>query len=429
MAFKFDVAALRKEFPACSKEINGIPIAYLDGPGGTQVPQSVLDAITGYMINDNANEDGNFRAGLKQRSIEIAARQAAADFLGCDVEEVGYNCSSTQNNYNLAMNISKTFKEGDEIIITQIDHQCNVAPWESLARYGCVIKKVRLDPETQQLDFEDYKAKLSDKTKIVAVNWAANGIGTITDVKKYIDEAHKVGAFTVIDAVHYAAHRPIDVKAIDTDCLVCSPYKWFGPHMGLIYLKKEHMEALDFNNAGAPDIAEGARQFHMGTPQYEHLRGCEAAVDFIASIGEKYVEYFEDEVKDLEGRRKYVVAGMLAIDAYEEPLGAKLRKALRRIDGVKVYGPAEGQPRTPTVVFLMDNYSNEFVAQVLGSKGINCWNGDYYAIGTMEALGLPDGLVRVGLAPYCTEGDIDRMISTIEAIAAGEYDDYVPVID
>ena len=241
MAFKFDVEALREQFPACDLQINGTPIAYLDGPGGTQVPYSVLDAITGYMIYDNANEDGNFRAGLKQGDIEIAARQAGADFLGCDVDEVGYNCSSTQNNYNLAANISKEFKEGDEIIVTQIDHQCNIQPWRSLARYGCVIKEVRLDPETQQLDFEDYKAKLSDKTKLVAVNWAANGIGTITDVKKFIDEAHKVGAFTVIDAVHYAAHLPIDVKAIDTDCLVCSPYKWFGPHMGLIYLKKEHL--------------------------------------------------------------------------------------------------------------------------------------------------------------------------------------------
>ena len=188
MAFKFDVEAIREQFPACKLQINGTPIAYLDGPGGTQVPYSVLDAITGYMIYDNANEDGNFRAGLKQNDIEIAARQAAADFLGCDVDEVGYNCSSTQNNYNLAANISKNFKEGDEIIVTQIDHQCNIQPWRSLARYGCVIKEVRLDPETQQLDFEDFKAKLSDKTKLVAVNWAANGIGTITDVKKFIDE-------------------------------------------------------------------------------------------------------------------------------------------------------------------------------------------------------------------------------------------------
>ena len=431
MEFKFDVQALRDQFPACKLEINGTPIAYLDGPGGTQVPQCVLDAITGYLINDNANEDGNFRASTKQRGIEIAARQAAADFLGCDAEEVGYNCSSTQNCYNLAMNLSKEFKPGDEIIVSAIDHQCNVAPWQSLERFGCVIKTIRVDPETQQLDFEDFKSKLSDKTKVVAVNWASNGLGTITDVKKFIDEAHKFGAFTVIDAVHYAAHLPIDVKAIDTDALLCSPYKWFGPHMGLIYLKKEHVDRIDFNNAKADDIAEGARQFHMGTPQYEHLRGCEAAVNFIASIGEKYAEFFTEELEGFEGRRRNVVAGMLAIDAYEAPLGDKLRKGLRKIKGVNVYGPAEGQPRTPTVVFTMDNYSNDFVAKVLGSKGINNWNGDFYAIGAMKAIGLYEsgGVVRMGLAPYCTEGDIDRTLSTIASIAAGEYDGYEPVIE
>ncbi len=431
MTFKFDVEALRQEFPACRLEINATPIAYLDGPGGTQVPQRVLDAITGYMIYDNANEDGNFRAGLKQGDIEVAARQAGADFLGCDAEEVGYNCSSTQNCYNLAMNLSKELKPGDEVIVTEIDHQCNIAPWQSLARFGCEIKMVRLDTETQQLDFEDFRTKLSSKTKIVAINWASNGLGTITDVKKFIDEAHRVGAFTVIDAVHYAPHLPIDVKAIDTDCLVCSPYKFFGPHMGLIYLKKEHVDRIDFSNAGAEDISEGARQFHMGTPQYELLRGCEATVDFIASVGEKYIGHFEEDVEGLEGRRKYVVAGMLAIDAYETPLGNKLRKGLRRIPGVNVYGPAEGEPRTPTVVFTMDNYSNEFVARVLGSKAINCWNGDFYAIEPIKALGLQEtgGVVRLGMAPYCTEADIDRTISTIASIAAGDYDGYEPVID
>ncbi len=171
--------------------------------------------------------------------------------------------------------------------------------------------------------------------------------------------------------------------------------------------------------------------FIWGTLQYEHLRGCEATVDFIASVGEKYIRHFEEDVKGLEGRRKYVVAGMLAIDAYETPLGNKLRNSLRRIPGVNVYGPAEGEPRTPTVVFTMDNYSNEFIAKVLGSKAINCWNGDFYAIEPIKALGLLEigGVVRLGMAPYCTEADIDRTLSTIASIAAGDYDGYEPVID
>lgn len=426
MEFKFDIDEIREQFPACAIEFKGVPVAYLDGPGGTQVPERVLEAITDYMVELNANEDGNFMAGLMAREVEMSAREAAADFLGCDPEEIGFNCSSTQNCYNLAMNLSKGFEPGDEMIVTEIDHQCNVAPWESLERFGCVIKKVRLDTKTQELDFEDYKSKLTKKTKVVAINWAANGIGTITDVKKYIEEAHKYGAMTVVDAVHYAPHLPIDVKEIDTDALLCSSYKWFGPHMGVIYLKKEIIDRLDFSNAGADDIQEGARKFHMGTPQYEHLCGIREAVEFIASIGESHIRYFENEVKGLEGRRKYIVAGMMAIDAYEAPLAAKLRNGLRRIEGVNLYGPAEGRPRTPTVVFTMDRYSPEFIAQVLGSKGINSWNGDFYAVGTIEALDLGEsgGLVRLGLAPYCTEGDIDRTLSTVAAIAAGEYDPF-----
>lgn len=202
MSFKFDVEEVRRQFPACSLEIDGIPIAYLDGPGGTQVPHQVLNAITGYLINDNANEDGNFKAGLQARNIEASAREAAADFLGCEPEEIGFNCSSTQNCYNLAINLSKEFKPGDELIITEIDHRCNSAPWKSLERLGCIVKTVRLDTDTQQLDFQDFESKLSEKTKVVAINWASNALGTITDVKKFIDAAHRYGAITVVDAVH-----------------------------------------------------------------------------------------------------------------------------------------------------------------------------------------------------------------------------------
>ena len=426
MSFKFDVEEVRRQFPACSLEIDGIPIAYLDGPGGTQVPHQVLNAITGYLINDNANEDGNFKAGLQARNIEASAREAAADFLGCEPEEIGFNCSSTQNCYNLAINLSKEFKPGDELIITEIDHRCNSAPWKSLERLGCIVKTVRLDTDTQQLDFQDFESKLSEKTKVVAINWASNALGTITDVKKFIDAAHRYGAITVVDAVHYAAHLPIDVKDIDTDALLCSPYKWFGPHMGVIYLKKEIIARLDFNNAKADDIKEGARKFHMGTPQYEQLCGIREAVNFIASLGEKYADEFIDELRGLDGRRKNIVAGMLAIDTYEAPLAEKLRKGLRRIEGVNVYGPAEGEPRTPTVVFTMDKYNPDFVTRIFGSKAINSWNGDFYAVEAIEAMGLSEsgGVIRLGLAPYCTEADIDRVLSTVNSIAAGEYNSF-----
>lgn len=408
--FKYDVDAIRAQFPACKLEIAGAPIAYLDGPGGTQVPQPVLDAMVGYLVNDNANEDGNFRASTMACYTEETARAAAADFLGCEVQEVGFSMASTQNSFNLALNISKNLKPGDELIVTEIDHRCNSAPWRSLERIGCVVKTVRLDPVTQQLDFEDYKAKLSDKTKVVAVNWASNALGTITDVKKFIDLAHEHGAFTVVDAVHYSAHRPVDVKAIGTDALLCSPYKWFGPHSGVIYLKKEYIESLDFSNVKCDDIAEGGRRFHMGTPQYETLAGITAAVNFIADEGVKYAEFFEEELQGLTGRRRNIVAGILA---------KKLRMGLRTIPGVKVYGPAEGQPRTPTVSFTMEGYTPEEVSKIFGSKGINSWNGDFYAVEVISALGLAEsgGLIRLGMAPYCTESDIDRVLSTVFELA------------
>lgn len=417
--FQFDVEALRAQFPACSLEIAGAPIAYLDGPGGTQVPQSVIDAMISYMVFDNANEDGNFRASAKARYTEETARAAVADLLGCEVQEVGFGSASTQNSFNLAMNLSETFRPGDELIVTQIDHRCNSAPWRSLERIGCVVKEVRLDPETQQLDFEDYRAKLSERTKVVAVNWAANALGTITDVKKFIDLAHEYGAFTVVDAVHYAPHRPIDVKAIGTDALLCSPYKWFGPHSGVIYLRKEHIAALDFNNVGCDDIAEGGRRFHMGTPQYETLAGITAAVEFIAAEGEKYVSFFEEELSGLSGRRRNIVAGILAMDEHEMRLAKRLRTGLRAIPGVRVYGPAEGQPRTPTVPFTMERWTPDEVTKVFGAKGINSWNGDFYAVETIAALGLAEsgGLIRLGMAPYCTDSDVDRVLATVAELA------------
>ena len=417
--FKFDVDAVRAQFPACDLTVAGEPIAYLDGPGGTQVPRRVLDAITGYLINDNANEGGNFGASYRTDEVENRAFAAAADFLGCSPQEVGFSNGSTQHSYNFSVNIAKTMSPGDEVIITEIDHQCNSQPWRRLGELGFTVKTVRLDPETKQLDFDDYMAKLSDRTKVVAVNWAANAIGTITDVKKYIDAAHEVGAVTVVDAVHYAAHKPIDVKAIGTDVLLCSPYKWFGPHMGLAYMDEKLLAALPFNNAGAEDIAEGSRKFHMGTPQYELMCGMIEAVNFIADIGGRYADHFADELRGLAGRRRNVVAGMLAIDEYEAPLAAKLRHALYEIPGVTVYGPAEGEERTPTVAFTMEGHAPEDVTKVFGDRGINSWHGDFYAIETVAALGLADrgGLIRLGLAPYCTEYDIDRTIATVREIA------------
>lgn len=421
MEFKFDVEAVRAQFPACKLEVAGSPIAYLDAPGGTQVPQRVLDRIMKYLIEENANEGGYFKAGELGEILEDEARQAAADLLGSEACEIGFSCSSTQNNFNLAHILARKLQPGDEIITTEMEHRCNSAPWNQLGKDGFKVKVVKLNLETQQMDLDDYKAKLSPNTKVVALNWASNGLGTVTDVKTMIRMAHEVGAITVVDAVHYSPHFPVDVKEIDTDVLLCSAYKWFGPHIGVIYMKKELIEELDFYNVGCDDVATGARRFHMGTPQYELLVGVTEAVNFIASVGENYIDVFRDRVKGLDGRRKHVVAGMEAIDHYEQDLAKQLRFGLRDIPGVKVYGPAEGQPRTPTVVFTVEGKQASEITKILGAKGINAWDGDYYAVEIIDVLGLREGggMVRLGLAPYCTQGDIDRTLQTIRSIVKG----------
>ena len=419
--FKSDVEAIRAQFPACKLEVEGAPIAYMDGPGGTQVPQRVVDRIVKYLIEENANEGGNFKAGRLAEIFEDEAREAAADFLGCEPGEIGFNCSSSQNNSNFAHALARGLEPGAKVLTNQLEHQCNYAPWIHMGMDGFNCEVVKMDTVTQQIDLEDFKAKLTPDTKLVSLNWASNGLGTVTDVKKLIAMAHEVGALTVVDAVHYAAHFPIDVKDIDTDVLVCSAYKWFGPHVGVIYMKKDLIEKLGFYNVMAEDIATGPRRFHMGTPQYELLVGVTEAINFIASVGEEYAKCFVDKRAGLTGRRRNIVAAMEAFDKYESGLALQLRNGLRDIPGVHVYGPAEGEARTPTVVFTVDGFTTDEVAAMLGNRGINSWHGDYYAVQIMKAMGVYDkgGMVRLGLAPYVTQSDIDRTLHAIRAMVTG----------
>ena len=419
--FKFDVEAVRAQFPACKLEVAGAPIAYLDGPGGTQVPQRVLDRIVKYLVEENANEGGNFKAGRLGEILEAEAREAAADFLGCEPGEIGFNCSSTQNNANFAHALARGLEPGAKILTNQLEHQCNFAPWIHMGMDGFNCEVVKMDTVTQQIDMDDFKAKLTPDTKLVSLNWASNGLGTVTDVKKLIAMAHEAGALTVVDAVHYAAHFPIDVKDIDTDVLICSAYKWFGPHLGVIYMKKDLIEEMGFYNVMCEDIATGPRRFHMGTPQYDLLTGMTEAVNFIASVGEEYADCFEEELAGLTGRRRNVVAGMTAFDHYESGLAKQLREGLRAIPGVHVFGPAEGEARTPTVIFTVDGFTTDEVSQMLGDRGINSWHGDYYAVQIMKAMGVYDkgGMVRLGLAPYVTQSDIDRTLYAVRKLVAG----------
>jgi len=416
--FKFNVDDLRAQFPALSITVNGYPAAFLDGPGGTQVPVRVVNKINDYLYYRNANHGGAFLTSRESDKLYSEARETYADFLNCLPEEVAFGANSSSNNFKLAFGLLRTImKPGDEVLITDIDHEGNRSPWRTLEDFGIVVKSAAVNPETCTLDMNDFAAKLSPKTKVVAVNWASNGCGTITDIKKCIDMAHEKGAVTVIDAVHYAPHRPIDVKAVGTDVLICSSYKFFGPHLGIIYVRKELGDRLKTVRVMADDNLEMPWKLETGTPAMELACGAAEAVEFIADIGRQHDRFFSAELEGLSGRRRAVVAGMSAIDAYEEPIAKKLREELPKIKGVKIFGPPEGHPRTSTVSFAVEGVHAGKIAKYLGEKGLFVWDGDYYAIQLinrvlgMESMG---GLVRIGLAPYNLESEIDRLIEAVK---------------
>ena len=421
--FKFNLDYVREQFPALSKTVNGYPAAFLDGPGGTQVPRSVVEKINEYLYYHNANSHGVFITSVQSDASYWAAKEALADFLNCEAREVAFGASSSTNNFLLAFGLLRSIlKPGDEIIITEIDHEGNRSPWRTLEDFGIKIKNIRLDPDTYVLDLEDYKSKLSDRTKVVAVNWASNATGTISDVKTIIRMAHEAGAVTVVDAVHYALHRSIDVKDIDTDFLICSAYKFFGPHLGVLYAKAETGEKIKTVRVIADDNTDMPWKFETGTPAMELAAGAAAAVEFIAGIGKEHEQFFEKELSGLSGRRRLVVAGIKAIEAYEEPLAEKLRSELAAIEGVKVYSPPKDVPKTSTVSFTVKGANSNDAARFLAERGLFVWDGDFYAIHIVnEVLKLTGqgGLVRIGLAPHNTEDEIDRTIKAVKDFCAG----------
>lgn len=419
--FKFDVDYVREQFPALCKTVNGRPAVFADGPGGTQVPVRVVEKINDYLYYRNANSHGVFKTSVESDGLYWHAREVYADFFNCSPEEVAFGANTSTNNFKLALGLVRTMSPGDEVLITDIDHEGNRSPWRTLADFGIVVKSAAVNPETATLDMDDFKAKLGPKTKVVAVNWAANACGTITDVKECIRLAHEVGAITVIDAVHYAPHRPIDVKDIDTDVLHCSSYKFFGPHLGVMYVKKEVGDKIRAVRVMADDNGDMPWKMETGTPAMELACGAAEAVEFIADLGARHAEFFEEELKGLTGRRRNVVAGMLAIDAVEEPQAKKIRTELAAIPGLKVFGPPEGHPRTSTVSFLVDGIHANDIAKSMAEDGVFVWDGDYYAIEIIMnvwKLGDVGGLVRIGLAPYNTDEEIDRIIQSVRDAVA-----------
>jgi len=397
------------------RKVNGFPAAYLDGPGGYQVPQTVIDAVEDYLINANANVEAAYETSRKTDRMLEDARETFADFLNCNADEVSFGANMTSLNFALSQALVREMKPGDKVLITEIDHEGNRGPWEQLRDRGIVVEEVAVDTEDCVLDFEDLKRRLTPGTKLVAVNYASNAVGTISDVKTVVKMAHAVGALAVVDAVHFAAHRPIDVQEIGADFLLCSAYKFFGPHIGVLFAKKEVLAKLRTLRV-RPQYDYPPYKIETGTLHQEGIAGSIAAVEFIADVGEKYGEGIDGAAS----RREKIVAGLEAFDVYEEELTQYLVDGLRGIEGVRIYGPPAGHPRTSTVSFTHDSFTPFEVADFLGEKGLFVWHGDFFATRLVERLGLMEkgGLVRVGIAPYNTKEEIDRLLGYLNDPAA-----------
>ncbi|MBI3745898.1 MAG: cysteine desulfurase-like protein [Chloroflexi bacterium] len=408
-----DIAALRARFPALSIRYGDQPFAYFDGPGGTQVPETVIDAVTTYYRTTNANHEGAFATSRASDAIVEAAHAALADFLGVDSDEVIVGANMTTLTFHLSRSICATFAPGDEIIVTGLDHAANVDPWIAAARdRGLVIRWWEPHLEDCTLHLDDLRALLSPRTKLVAAGWASNAVGTINPVAQIAALAHSVGAWAYIDAVHAAPHLSIDARAVDADFVACSTYKFFGPHLGVVYGRRSILAALP-----AYKVRPAESHFETGTGNFEGQAGALAAIRYLEDVG-----VMAGSPADA-GRRAHLVAAMTAIRDVEMALYRHLHDGLTAIAGVRLLGltdPAAFTHRTPTAALVVEGASSRDVATALGDEGIAVWDGDFYATGLIERLGFAatGGVVRIGLTHYNTTAEVDRLLAVLGRVAA-----------
>lgn len=413
----FDVDPLRAEFPALAREQDGRPVVFLDGPGGTQVPQRVIDAVSTYYRDSNANADGAFTTSARSDAIVDEAHAAVADFLGAaspDEIKFGYNMSTLT--LHIGRSIGAKLSPGDEIVVTTLDHEANVSTWRAMAADRDVtVRTVDIREDDVTLDLEDLESKLGPRTKLVAVGYASNAVGTVNPVSEIVARAHEVGALTYVDAVAFAPHGSIDVQALDTDFLVCSVYKWFGPHLGALYGKAEVLDRLP-----AYKVRPAHDRFETGTQSFEAIAGTLAATDYLRDIGRSYGDVTgAPGAANASERRRELVAGMTAIAAYERDLVTRLLDGLESLAGVTIHGVTDRAAldwRVPTVSISIDGVHPRVAAEALGREGIYVWDGDFYATGLIERLGKAEtgGVLRLGLVHYNTPAEVDR---TLEALA------------
>ena len=440
---KLDLAWVRSQFPALARTINGQPAAFLDGPGGTQVTQWVIDAISYYLKTSNANTHGQYATSHETDEVIDGARSAMADFLGCDPAEIVFGPNMTTLTFAISRSISRELGPGDEILLTQLDHSANVSPWQALEERGVKIQFVDIREEDCTLDIDDLARKLSSRTKVVAVGYASNAVGTINDVKKIIRMAHDAGALAYIDAVHYAPHGLIDVRDLDCDFLACSTYKFFGPHMGVLYGKREHLERLHPYKV-RPNTDEVPGRWEMGTLNHECLAGVTACVGYLAELGKKTADHAKqgslfrasepgspvnknvptigDQQQKLKLRRARLHSAYRAIQFHEHELSLRMLRGLAEIRGLRLYGisdPARVAERCPTFAIRIKGLHPAELAKKLGERGIFTWDGNYYALNLTERLGVEQdgGFLRIGFVHYNTAEEVDGVLGELRSLA------------
>ncbi|WP_353932094.1 aminotransferase class V-fold PLP-dependent enzyme [Okeanomitos corallinicola TIOX110] len=444
-----DIKWIRSQFPALTQTINGNPAIFFDGPGGTQVPGAVLDNINDYLVRSNANAHGYFTTSMRTDAVINSARAAIADFLGCDNDEVVFSANMTTLAFSVSRAIGRELQPGDEIVVTKLDHAANISPWVALEEQGVKVKIVDVNIADCTLDLTDLETKINSKTKLVAVTYASNAVGTINDITNIVKLAHSFGALVFVDAVHYAPHAPINVHHLDCDFLACSAYKFFAPHVGILYAKREHLTRFSPYKV-KPASNEVPSRWETGTLNHEGLAGLVATINYLAKLGCHVSPTLDNELidsliaADREGlttfhcprfltsetqenhelasayhsRRAALLAAMTAIQQYERELSKKLISGLLEIPGVQVYGITEPEKfnwRTPTVAITIDGKKPAEIAKILGEKGIFTWHGNFYAMELTEKLGVEKsgGLLRIGLAHYNTGEEIEQCLQTI----------------
>src|SRR5947199_6203549 len=397
---------IRRCFPALARTHNGYSVAYFDGPGGTQVPRAVVEAMNDYLYHHNANTHWAYPTSEETDAIIDSARSVLADFLNASPPEIVFGANMTTLTFHLARALGRGYERDDEILVTELDHHANIAPWRTLEREcGVKVRMVKMIPETGELDWDDFSRQSTGRTKLVAIGAASNALGTINDVRRAGEMAHSLGAQIFVDAVHYAPHALLDVRDWNCDFLACSAYKFYGPHIGILYGRHDLLSSIDFPKLmPAPDSAP--ERAETGTQNHEGIAGAAAAVDFLASLAPGAT------------RRERLRAAFQQLHERGDALITQLWNGLQEIKGVRLYGPPPGTERTPTIAFTVNGFPSIVVAVPLVERGVFLSHGDFYAMTVVERLGqAPQGLVRAGCACYTTSEEVDRLLAGVRGLS------------